>query len=173
MEDRKLMATHRIAVIPGDGIGPEVIAEGTKALHAARRRVPGLRLDFDTFPWGSDYYVAHGEMMPGDGLETLKKYDAIYLGAIGDPRIPDAVSLRQLLLNIRVGFDQYVNLRPVKLLEGVETPLRNKTVKDIDFVVVRENTVSGAEILSLCLGLHRVSLLSKLCHTSKTCFGQK
>ena len=134
------MAKHKIAVIPGDGIGAEVIDEGIKVLTSVQPKVSGLHLDFEFLPWGSDYYMSHGEMMPKNGLETLKQFDAIYLGAIGDPRIPDALSLRELLLNIRVGLDQYVNLRPIKLLVGVETPLKNKSNKDIDFVVIRENT---------------------------------
>lgn len=134
------MAKHRIAVIPGDGIGPEVIREGIKVLTALQGRVSELSFEFEYFPWGCDYYLENGKMVPENGLEQLRDFDAIYLGAIGDPRVPDYVSLRDLLLKIRFGFDQYVNLRPVKLLEGVPCPLKNKSPQHIDFTVVRENT---------------------------------
>ncbi len=131
---------HRIAVIPGDGIGPEVIEEGIKVLKATAQVADELEFEFQYFPWGCEYCLKEGKMMPDDGLEKLKGFEAIYLGAIGDPRIPDHISLRDLLLKIRFGFDQYVNLRPVKLLEGVFCPLKDKGPKDIDFVVVRENS---------------------------------
>jgi len=134
------MGKHKIAVIAGDGIGPEVIREGIKVLNAAQNNVRNLKLEFEHFPWGSDYYLAKGEMMPQDGLETLGHFDAIYLGAAGDPRVPDHITVRELVLKIRIGFDQFANVRPVKLLEGVPCPLRNKTPADIDFVVIRENT---------------------------------
>lgn len=134
------MAAYKIAVIPGDGVGPEVIEEGIKVLEAISKESEEISFEFTHFPWGCDYYLEKGEMMPPDGLEQLKEFDAIYLGAIGDPRVPDHISLRDLLLKIRFGFDQYVNLRPVKLLEGVPCPLKNKGPKEIDFVVVRENT---------------------------------
>jgi len=131
---------HKIAVIPGDGIGPEGIKEGIKVLKTIAEVVDELEFEFQYFPWGCEYCLERGKMMPDDGLEKLKEFEAIYLGAIGDPRIPDHISLRDLLLKIRFGFDQYVNLRPVKLLEGVSCPLKDKGPKDIDFVVVRENT---------------------------------
>ncbi len=131
---------HRIAVISGDGIGPEVIEEGIKVLKATAQVVDELEFEFQYFPWGCEYCLKEGKMMPDDGLEELEGFEAIYLGAIGDPRIPDHISLRDLLLKIRFGFDQYVNLRPVKLLEGVFCPLKDKGPKDIDFVVVRENS---------------------------------
>ena len=105
---------HKIAVIPGDGIGKEVVDEGIKALKACAEIVDELEFEFSYFPWGSEYYLKNGVMLPENGLEILKEFDAIYLGAIGDPRIPDHISLRELLLKIRFGFDQYVNLRPVK-----------------------------------------------------------
>lgn len=134
------MKTFNIAVIEGDGIGKEVTREGIKVLKKIEQLDGGFSLNFTHFPWGCDYYLKTGKMMEEDGLEKLRHFDAIYLGAVGDPKVPDSVSLRQLLLKIRVGFDQYVNLRPVKLLAGAQTPLKNKTSKDIDFVVVRENS---------------------------------
>jgi len=134
------MAKHKIAVIPGDGVGPEVIREGIKVLKAVSEVEEGLEFEFTYFPWGCEHYLNNGEMIPEDGLEKLKGFEAIYLGAIGDPRVPDHISLRDLLLKIRFGFDEYINLRPVKLLEGVPSPLKNKKPEDIDFVVVRENT---------------------------------
>jgi len=131
---------YRIAVIAGDGVGPEVIREGAKVLEAVKERTEGLDYQFTYFPWGSEYYLKNGRMMAEDGLEELKKFDAIYLGAIGDPRVPDHITLRELLLKIRFSFDQYVNLRPARLLDGVPFPLKDKTSQDIDFVVMRENT---------------------------------
>lgn len=132
--------TYRIAVIPGDGIGKEVVAEGIKCLEALSEIFEGLQFEFEIFPWGSDYYLQHGKMMPEDGLETLKGFDAIYLGAVGDPRIPDDVTLHGLLLPIKFGFDLYVGLRPVYLFPGVECPLTHISEGEIDIVVVRENT---------------------------------
>jgi len=134
------MAKHRIAVIPGDGIGPEVIGEGIKVLTAVQEEMSNLAFEFEYFPWGCDYYLKTGRMMPENALEQLRDFNAIYLGAIGDPRVPDHISLREMLLKIRFGFDQYVNLRPIKLLEGVPCPLKDKSPQDIDFTVVRENT---------------------------------
>ena len=128
------------AVIPGDGIGPEVIREGRRVLEAAAEVDGGLAFAFREFPWGCRYYLEHGAMMPGDGLRALESFDAIYLGAVGYPGVPDHVSLWGLLLPIRRGFEQYVNLRPVKLLRGIESPLRGRAGADIDFVCVRENT---------------------------------
>ncbi len=134
------MEKFRIAVIPGDGIGKEVVNEGVKVLKAISDIDKSFEFDFDYFDWGCEYYLTHGKMMDDDGLGTLKNYDAIYLGAVGYPNVPDHISLRELLLKIRTGFDQYINLRPVKLLKGVDGPLKNKTTKDIDFVVIRENS---------------------------------
>ena len=133
------MKAYRIAVIPGDGIGPEVTEVAMEVLQEATEKVGSCRLELTGFPWGSEYYLQRGAMMPSDALSILQGYDAIYLGAIGDPRIPDHVSL-DLLLDIRKGFDQYANVRPVKLLEGVESPLRIEPGKVIDFTVIRENT---------------------------------
>jgi tartrate dehydrogenase/decarboxylase/D-malate dehydrogenase len=127
----------RIAVIGGDGIGPEVVGAGMRVLEAATRD-SSLELSFTEFPWGCEYYLEHGRMMPEDGLEILADFDAIYLGAVGWPTVPDHVSLWGLLLPIRRGFDQYVNLRPARLLRGVESPLANPG--SLDVTVVRENT---------------------------------
>ena len=128
----------RVAVIGGDGIGPEVIGAGMRVLEAAAGRDPSLELSFEEFPWGCEYYLEHGRMMPEDGLEILAGFDAIYLGAVGWPTVPDHVSLWGLLLPIRRGFDQWVNLRPARLLRGVESPLENPG--SLDVTVVRENT---------------------------------
>lgn len=130
---------HKIALIPGDGIGREVIPEGVRTLERLAAK-HGFELEFSSFPYSCAYYREHGEMMPADGLERLKPFDAILLGAVGDPQVPDHVSLWGLLLPIRRGFDQYVNLRPVRLLPGIDSPLTGRSARDIDFVVVRENT---------------------------------
>lgn len=134
------MQIHKIAVIPGDGIGPEVIAEGCKVLECVARLDGGFRFEFDTFPWGCEYYLKTGSMMAEDGIEQLKGYDAIFLGAVGFPGVPDHVSLWGLLLTIRKSFDQYVNLRPVKLLKGAPCPLKDVEREDVDMVFVRENS---------------------------------
>lgn len=134
------MKNFKIAVIPGDGIGIEVVNEGIKVLKAISKLDKTFNLDFSYFDWGCEYYLKTGKMMDDDGLEKLKEFDAIYLGAVGYPTVPDHLSLRELLLKIRTGFDEYINLRPVKLLKGAPTPLENKTYKDIDFIVVRENS---------------------------------
>lgn len=134
------MKTYQIAVIPGDGIGKEVVAEGVKVLKKIAELDKSFDFNFDYFPWGCEYYLKTKKMMDDDGLEQLRKYDAIYLGAVGFPTVPDHLSLRELLLKIRTGFDQYVNLRPVKLLKGAPCPLKGKEPKDIDFVVIRENS---------------------------------
>ncbi len=128
----------RIAVIAGDGIGPEVVGAGVRVLEAAAEMDASVELEFTEFPWGCEYYLEHGRMMPDDGLETLVGFDAIYLGAVGWPTVPDHVSLWGLLLPIRRGFDQYVNLRPAHLLRGVSSPLSEPGALDI--TVVRENT---------------------------------
>ena len=128
----------RIAVIAGDGIGKEVVPEGIRVLNAAGNRF-GFQLTWDFFPWGCEYYLSHGEMIPPDGLETLKGFNAIFLGAVGAPGVPDHISLWGLLLPIRRTFRQYINLRPVRLLQGIQSPLKDKTPGDIDVIVVREN----------------------------------
>ena len=134
------MTTHRIAVIAGDGIGPEVIAEGIKALNAAAERDGTFRFEFEHFPWGCEYYLKTGRMMAPDAMDTLKGFDAVFLGAVGYPGVPDHVSLRDLLLRIRHDFDEYVNVRPVKLLKGAPCPLKDVRREDIDMVFIRENS---------------------------------
>ncbi len=130
---------YRVPVIPGDGIGPEIIAEGEKVLEAASDK-HGFSIDWIEFPLGAEHYLKTGELVSEDTLKELGKYNAIYLGAIGDPRVKPGILEKGVLLAMRFYFDQSVNLRPVKLLEGVWTPLKDKGPKDIDFVVVRENT---------------------------------
>jgi tartrate dehydrogenase/decarboxylase / D-malate dehydrogenase len=127
-----------IAVIGGDGIGPEVTGAGVRVLEAAAKGDPALELSFTEFPWGCEYYLEHGRMMPEDALEALAGHDAIFLGAVGWPTVPDHVSLWGLLLPIRRSFDQYVNLRPARLLRGVKSPLAEPG--ELDITVVRENT---------------------------------
>jgi tartrate dehydrogenase/decarboxylase / D-malate dehydrogenase len=129
---------YKIAVIPGDGIGREVIPAGIEALEAATRG-SGVSLSFTDLDWGCDYFLKHGRMMPDDAFERLAAYDAIYLGAMGDPRVPDGTSAA-VLLTIRQRFDQYVNLRPMRLLPGLSSPLANRTTHDIDMICVRENS---------------------------------
>ena len=132
--------TYRVAVIAGDGIGREVVPEGVKALEAAARRY-GFALEWREFDWNCDYYAKHGRMMPEDWFEALSPHDAIFYGAVGWPAIvPDHVSLWGSLIQFRRRFDQYVNLRPCRLMPGIATPLANRKPGDIDFVVVRENT---------------------------------
>lgn len=131
------METFKINLLAGDGIGIDVVREGKKVLKALAERHGGIKFDFNALPWGCDYYCEHGRMLPKDGLTTLADCDAILLGAIGDPSVPDHVSVQELLFPIRKSFDQYVNLRPIKLLPGLESPIKNDT---IDFVVIRENS---------------------------------
>src|ERR1700739_2066335 len=134
------MRTLSIAAIPADGIGPEVISAGIRVLEALAKRAGDLSFDFETFDWGSDYYKKHGVMMPADGLTQLKKFDAIYFGAVGAPDVPDHITLWGLRLPICQGFDQYANVRPTKILPGVSSPLRNVGVGDLDWVIVRESS---------------------------------
>jgi tartrate dehydrogenase/decarboxylase/D-malate dehydrogenase len=133
------MRIHQIAVIAGDGIGREVIPAGLQVLHAVAQR-HGFRLEITEFPWGCDYYLDTGRMMPRDGLDTLRAFDAIYLGAVGAPSVPDHVSVWELILPIRQRFGQYVNLRPVRLLPGIASPLAGRGAADIDMLCVRENS---------------------------------
>ncbi|MGC5616779.1 tartrate dehydrogenase [Georgenia sp. Z1491] len=135
------MSTYRIAVVPGDGIGTEVVPEGVKVLRAAAQRF-GLTLELEDFGFASAaYYQEHGQMLPDDWFETLRTFDAIFFGAVGWPEIvPDHVSLWGSLLQFRRHFDQYVSLRPVKLLEGIPSPLAGRAPGDVDYLVVRENT---------------------------------
>lgn len=134
------MKRFDIAVIAGDGIGPEVIAEGKKVFSGISQMDGNFSVSFEDFPWGCEYYLKTGEMMPEDGLDRLKKFDAIYLGAVGYPGVPDHISLGDLLLRIRRGFDEYINLRPVRLLKGAPCPLADVSADDINMVVVRENS---------------------------------
>ncbi|MFC9600162.1 tartrate dehydrogenase [Peribacillus butanolivorans] len=134
------MNVYKIAVIAGDGIGPEVINEGVKVLNKVAELSGDFSFEFTYFPWGCEYYLEHGKMLPDDGMEQLKKYEAVYLGAVGYPGVPDHISLRELLLKIRKQFDQYVNVRPVKLLQGAPCPLKDVTRDQIDMVVIRENS---------------------------------
>jgi len=140
MVRRKIVGSdhHRIAVIAGDGIGKEVMPEGIRALDAVGHRF-GITFDWKEFPWSCETWHATGRMMPEDGLEQLGEFDAIFLGAVGYPGVPDHVSLWGLLIPIRRGFDQYVNLRPCRLMDGVPCPLHPDLARDIDFWVVREN----------------------------------
>ncbi len=134
------MTKHKIAVIAGDGIGPEVIGEGVKILKRIAEIDGSFEFEFTEFPWGCEYYLENGRMMAEDGIETLKKFDAIFLGAVGYPGVPDHISLWDLLLVIRKSFDQYINLRPVKLLKGAPCPLKDVKREDIDMLFVRENS---------------------------------
>jgi tartrate dehydrogenase/decarboxylase/D-malate dehydrogenase len=134
------MKTYKIAAIPADGIGPEVIAAGLQALEALERRDGGFKLEVEQFDWGSDYYKKHGEMMPADGRETLKPFDAIFFGAVGAPDVPDHITLWGLRLPICQGFDQYANVRPTKILPGITSPLAGVGPGDLDWVIVRENS---------------------------------
>ncbi len=132
------MKTFNIAVIAGDGIGKEVVPEGIRVLEAAGQRF-GFRLNWHAFDWSCETYVKTGKMMPANGLQQLRPFDAIFLGAVGHPSVPDHVSLWGLLIPIRRTFRQYVNLRPVRLFAGIETPLKNWKPGQIDFCIVREN----------------------------------
>jgi tartrate dehydrogenase/decarboxylase/D-malate dehydrogenase len=133
------MKSYRIAVIAGDGIGKEVIPAGMEVLKLAGAQ-GGFRCEFTEFGWGCDYYLAHGRMMEAEGVDQLLTYDAIYLGAIGDPRVADHISARELILPLRQRLRQYVNLRPMRLLPGIGSPLGGRTAADIDMVCVRENS---------------------------------
>jgi 3-isopropylmalate dehydrogenase len=133
------MVRYSVSVIPGDGIGPEVVAEGMKVLDAASE-VMSFELSWVKYPFGADHYRSTGELLSESALEEMGRHKAIYLGAVGDPRVPEGVLEKGILLALRFHFDEYVNLRPVQLLEGVPTPLRDKTARDIDFLIVRENT---------------------------------
>ena len=130
---------HTIAVIPGDGTGPEVIAEGIKVLNAVSR-IENFKIEFVFYDFGGDRYLRTGEVLPNSALEEFRKMDAIYLGAIGHPKVKPGILEKGILLTTRFELDQYINLRPIKLYPGVDTPLKDKGPADIDFVVVRENT---------------------------------
>lgn len=132
------MTLYNVAVIPGDGIGLEVVPEGIRVLEAAGHRF-GIDFNWRTLPWGCENYNRTGRFMPEDGIEQLKEFEAIFLGAVGFPGVPDHLSLWELLIPIRRELEQYVNLRPVRMLKGMDTPLKNRGPEDIDFVIVREN----------------------------------
>ncbi|GAC1402526.1 MAG: tartrate dehydrogenase [Candidatus Velthaea sp.] len=133
------MKRYRIATIPGDGIGKEVLPEGVRVLEAAGRK-HGIEFTWDHFDWSCERYAATGAMMPADGLAQIKGHDAIFFGAVGFPNVPDHVSLWGLLIPMRRGFEQYVNLRPVRLMPGIASPLAGRKTGDIDYWIVRENT---------------------------------
>jgi tartrate dehydrogenase/decarboxylase/D-malate dehydrogenase len=134
------MKQYRVALIPGDGIGKEVVPAAVRVLDAAAQLHGGLKFTYESFPWSCAYYLEHGKMMPDNALQILSNFDLIFLGACGYPGVPDHVSLWGMLIPIRRGFQQYINLRPVKTLRGVDSPIRSQYAKDIDFVVVRENS---------------------------------
>ena len=137
------MKTYRIATIPGDGIGKEVVPAGQKVLEALVRFSPSgsnFKFEFENFDWGGDYYRAHGVMMPVDGLDAIRDKDAILFGSAGDPRIPDHITLWGLRLKICQGFDQYANVRPTRILPGIDAPLKRCKPEDLNWVIVRENS---------------------------------
>ena len=135
----KMSKVYKIATLPGDGTGPEVVAEGVKVLQAVSKKY-GFEMNFTTFDWGGENYLKTGVVLPDDAEEQLKKFDAILLGAIGTPKVAPGILEKGILLKLRFALDQYINLRPVKLYPGVECPLANKKPEDIDYVVVRENS---------------------------------
>src|SRR6202051_4521554 len=134
------MREYRIAAIPGDGIGAEVIAAGIRVLALCAERDGAFRLRFDHFDWGSAYYKQHGVMMPANGLDLIRQHDAIYFGAVGAPDVPDHVTLWGLRLAICQPFDQYANVRPTRVLPGITSPLRHVSGPELDWVIVRENS---------------------------------
>ena len=134
------MKTFQIATIPGDGIGKEVVPAGQRVLEALSSRHPHLHFEFENFGWGGDWYRAHGVMMPADGLDALRGKDAILFGSAGDPDIPDHITLWGLRLKICQGFDQYANVRPTRILPGIDGPLKRCGPNDLDWVIVRENS---------------------------------
>ena len=131
---------YKIAVIPGDGIGTEVINSGVEVLKALSKVETNLSIEFTEFDWGADYYRKHGVMMPEEGVEDLKNFNSIYFGSAGDPEVPDHITLWGLRLKICQGLDQYANLRPVRLLTGINSPLKDVSEKDIDWAFIRENS---------------------------------
>jgi tartrate dehydrogenase/decarboxylase/D-malate dehydrogenase len=134
------MREHKVAVIPGDGIGNEVIPAGVTVLRRLEEKCGDFRLHFEVLPWGSNHYRLTGKFMPDDGLEVLKQFAAIYFGSVGDPEIPDHVTLWGLRLKICQGLDQYANVRPARLLPGITSPLRHANPGDLDWIIVRENS---------------------------------
>ena len=134
-----MAGSYRIAVIPGDGIGKEVVSIGIDCLKTIQEMLGSIKFEFVYFPWGSEFFLKHGKMMPDDGLKTLADFQAIYLGAVGDPRVPDHVTLHGLLIPIKMGFDLYAGLRPTYLFLGVESPIVHASEQGIDIVGIREN----------------------------------
>jgi len=134
------MKTYKIACIPGDGIGKEVIPAGQEVLQALAAAGAAFRFEFTSFGWGGDWYREHGKMMPDDGLDAIRNVDAILFGSAGDPHIPDHITLWGLRLKICQGFDQYANVRPTRILPGIDAPLKRCTPRDLDWVIVRENS---------------------------------
>lgn len=134
------MKTYRIATIPGDGIGKEVVPEGQKVLEAIAQQDKNIKFEFQDFDWGGDYYRKHGVMMPEDGLDALRDKDAILFGSAGDPHIPDHITLWGLRLKICQGFDQYANVRPTRILPGIDAPLKRCTPEQLNWIIVRENS---------------------------------
>jgi tartrate dehydrogenase/decarboxylase / D-malate dehydrogenase len=134
------MKSYKIAAIPGDGIGTEVIAAGVEVLHAIAKRDGGFTFDVDHFDWGGEYYKKHGRMMPENGRDQIRKHDAILFGSAGHPEIPDHITLWGLRLAICQPFDQYANVRPTRVLPGIKSPLRDVQDKELDWVIVRENS---------------------------------
>lgn len=134
------MRQYKIAAIPADGIGKEVIPAGIRVLNTLAEREGTFRLSFETFPWGCDYYHEYGKMLADDGLTKLKNFDAIFFGSVGHPTVPDHITLWGLRLAICQGFDQYANVRPARILPGISSPLRNRGEQDLDWIIVRENT---------------------------------
>ncbi|HEY3049995.1 MAG TPA: isocitrate/isopropylmalate family dehydrogenase, partial [Polaromonas sp.] len=134
------MKTYKIACIPGDGIGKEVVPAGQTVLEALAAASSSFKFDFENLGWGGDWFRAHGEMMPQDGLDALRNKDAILFGSAGDPHIPDHITLWGLRLKICQGFDQYANVRPTRILPGIDGPLKRCTPEQLDWVIVRENS---------------------------------
>lgn len=144
------MTSYRIAIIPGDGIGKEVVPEGLRVLEAAGRRFD-IDFKWNEYPWSCETYLKTGRMMPADGIEQLRDHDAIFLGAVGSPGVPDHISLWGLLIPIRRQLRQYINLRPVRMLKGMVSPLQGRGPEDIDFWVVRENNEGEYSEIGGCL----------------------
>ena len=134
------MKTYRIATIPGDGIGKEVVPAGAQVLEALAKTTKSFAFEFENFDWGGDYYREHGVMMPADGLNAIRNKDAILFGSAGDPDIPDHITLWGLRLKICQGFDQYANVRPTRILPGIDGPLKRCKPEDLNWVIVRENS---------------------------------
>jgi tartrate dehydrogenase/decarboxylase/D-malate dehydrogenase len=150
------MKTYRIACIPGDGIGKEVVPAGEAVLRALAAKMGTFAFEFESFGWGGDWYRAQGEMMPKNGNDLIKDKDAILFGSAGDPHIPDHITLWGLRLKICQGFDQYANVRPTRILPGIDAPLKRCTPADLDWVIVREN--SEGEYAGVGGRVHKVTL---------------